>query len=155
MYQLEGDRLREMASLKEPRITDIKYCGPVRRSTYSSDCAAYDRHIASLKSYPILPGSTWVKKEGLVEGVDFKFQVCDCGIGHTCKVQPGKIVRPCTYALPLFLSGRGEPQERVYSQAEANEIYKNAALQCFKFSGLPHEFADYVNDNLKEYFKTK
>ena len=64
--------MREMARMKEPKQPKT-YCDhdPEEFQKEYAERDRYEAHLRSLKSYPILPGSTWVKKDELVEGVDF------------------------------------------------------------------------------------
>lgn len=65
-FSLIGEELKEDARMQEPVLTHYLSFTALRKSF-----KAYREHLASLRSYPIAPGSKWEKTTGLEFGVHF------------------------------------------------------------------------------------
>lgn len=106
-YSIKGDTCREDARRKNPILFKKQYLLYMSSKEYDKEVEDYASHIASLRSYPILPGSKWEKTTGLVEGVDFELQK---GYSYVSFL-PGSddpIVTKLTVAVPLPPAERQE-----------------------------------------------
>lgn len=114
-YSIKGDTLQEDARMEMP--FDYSFGKPSKGLQIKLE--AYERHIASLKSFSVLPGSVWPKKEGLIEGVDFWIDLIPSEEWQPTYNNPDDppVER---YAVPL---PREERQERLFTLEELEAAY--------------------------------
>ncbi len=64
-FHVDGEYLQEDARQQKP---------PPDTMFFRYAMGFYEQHLRELKRYQILPGSTFAKTEGLIEGVDFTIE---------------------------------------------------------------------------------
>lgn len=121
-YTLTGDILKQDATLTKIKNLKVDY--------------RYQQHLDSLESYPILPGSVWPKKEGLVEGKDFEI----VSATELWRRQGRSDMKGDHYlAVPLSsVSLREEPQERVWKELREQQYEEDMDMD---------QFLDYLERN--------